>query len=432
MIVASGDDRLRASPHVNVLWLKWSFHFNHPRMTRLAMNAVRLLLLAIAAATLAVQSASAADLMTFWDVRQKGANSFNETPPGSAYFKALASTGATWVRLTFSKWKGERRDFLIGDADHYDGLKPKDLAQLRRTLDAAHAAGLKVVVVPLSLPGARWSQQNGGKFDDRLWSDRAFVNQAVRFWSDLASALKDHPAIAAYNIVNEPAPEKMAGLAENGPMRDLTAWQAEHAGSTRDLSTFYERIIAAIRAVDSATPVMVDGGYYANARSLAAWPKRLSDDRVLYAIHMYEPYAATSAPNLKRDAPLRYPGVTTDYAGGEQTWDRTAVANHIGVAFDWAAAQGLKPTRIAVAEFGCMRLWLDCGAYLKDVMDAVDARGGHWAFYSFREEVWDGMDYELPDSLKPGRFYWLAENGKRDRLPRDGQLMRILEAGMKR
>ncbi|WP_198433051.1 cellulase family glycosylhydrolase [Burkholderia ubonensis] len=178
-------------------------------------------------------------------------------------------------------------------------------------------------------------------------------------------------------------------MLKNGPMRDLTAWQAEHAGSTRDLSTFYERIIAAIRAVDSATPVMVDGGYYANARSLAAWPKRLSDDHVLYAIHMYEPYAAASAPNLKRDAPLRYPGVTTDYAGGKQTWDRTAVANHIGVAFDWAAAQGLKPTRIAVAEFGCMRLWPDCGTHLKDVMDAVDAGDGYWAFYSFREEVWD-------------------------------------------
>ncbi|MXN73931.1 cellulase family glycosylhydrolase [Burkholderia sp. 4701] len=400
-------------------------------MIRLAMNVFRLLMLAVAAATLAAQSASAADLMTFWDVRQKGANSFNETPPGPAYFKALASTGATWVRLTFSKWNGEGRDFLIGDADHYDGLKSKDLAQLRRTLDAVQAAGLKAVVVLLSLPGARWSQQNGGTFDDRLWSDRAFVGQAVRFWSDLASALKDHPAIAAYNIVNEPAPEKTTGLAENGPMRDLAAWQDAHAGSTRDLSTFYERIIAAIRAVDPATPVMVDSGYHANSRSLAAWPKRLSDDRVLYAIHMYEPYAATSAPNSKRAAPLRYPGATTDYAGGKQSWDRTAVANHIGVAFDWAAAQGLKPTRIVVAEFGCMRLWPDCGTYLKDVMDAVDARGGHWAFYAFREDVWDGMDYELPASLKPGRFYWLVENGKGDRLPRDGQLMRILTTGMK-
>ena len=39
--------------------------------------------------------AAAADLMSFWDTQQKGANSFNKTPPDEAYFKALAATGAT-------------------------------------------------------------------------------------------------------------------------------------------------------------------------------------------------------------------------------------------------------------------------------------------------------------------------------------------------
>ncbi len=374
--------------------------------------------------------AVAADLMGFWDQSERGGNSFNEAPPGEEYFKALAATGATWVRLTFSKWKGEGRDFLIGDADRYEGLKAKDLATLRKVLDTAQAAKLKVVVVPLSLPGARWAQQNGGKFDDRLWSDPAFAEQAVRFWSDLAAALKDHPAIAAYNIVNEPAPEKTTGLAENGSSRDLAAWQAKQAGSPRDLTKLYERIVTAIRAVDPVTPVMVDSGYYANPRSLAAWPKPLSDDRVLYAFHMYEPYQATSVPNMKRKTPLRYPGVKTDYAGGTIAWDRDAVGAHIDTAFDWAQAQGLKPTRIVAAEFGCMRLWADCGTYLKDVMDAVDARGGHWAFYSFREDVWDGMDYELPASLKPGQFYWLSEQKKTDKLPRNGELMQLLKQRM--
>ncbi len=332
--------------------------------------------------------ASAADLMTFWDSPQKGGNSFNAGEPDAAYFEALATTGASWVRLTFSKWKGEGRDFLLGDADHYEGLPPNDLAKLKKTLDAAHAAGLKVVVTPLSLPGARWKQQNGGKFDDRLWSDPAFADQAVKFWGDLAGALKDHPAIAAYNLLNEPAPEKTTGLAENGAMADIQAWQQKNAGGTRDLPQLYARMIEAIRAVDPVTPVMVDGGYYANPRALAAWPKRLADDKVLYAFHMYEPYDATSAPNMKRETPLSYPGITTDYAGGKTTWDRKAVAQHIGTAFDWAKVQGLPPTRVVAAEFGCMRLWADCGTYLTDVMDAVEAKGGHWAFYSFREDEW--------------------------------------------
>lgn len=389
-------------------------------------------LLCLALAGAMPQAASAADLITFWDTPQKGGNSFNAREPDKAYFEALAATGATWVRLTFSKWKGEGRDFLIGDADAYKGLPAKDLAKLRTTLDAAHAAGLKVVVTPLSLPGARWKQQNNGKFDDRLWSDPAFADQAVTFWSDLAGALKDHPAIAAYNLLNEPAPEKTTDLAENGAMAEIRAWQKKNTDGTRDLPKLYTRLIEAIRIVDPVTPIMVDSGYYANPRSLAAWPKRLADDKVLYAFHMYEPYDATSAPNMKRKAPFRYPGVETDYAGGKMTWDRKAVADHIGAAFDWAKTQGLPPTRVVAAEFGCMRLWADCGTYLTDVMDAVEDKGGHWAFYSFREDEWEGMDYELPAKVKPGQFYWLSEEGKADKLPRDGKLMDLLKARMQK
>ena len=77
-----------------------------------------------------------------------------------------------------------------------------------------------------------------------------------------------------------------------------------------------------------------------------------------------------------------------------------------------------------------MRLWPDCATYLTDVIDAVEARGGHWAFYSFREDEWEGMDYELPNSVTPGRFYYLSEEGKADKLPRDGALMGVLRGRM--
>lgn len=387
-------------------------------------------LLFVLALLSSAQATRSADLMHFWDEPRKGGNSFNEAVPDQAYFDALAATGATWVRLTYSKWKGKGRDFLLGNADHYSGLAKEDLKTLRKALDAANAAGLKVVVAPLSLPGARWVQQNGGKFDDRLWSDEAYADQAVRFWTDLAVALKDHPAIAAYNIVNEPAPERKGGLAENASMQENLAWQKLQSGGPRDLRRFYEKVIAAIRKVDPVTPVMVDSGWYANPRMLATWNTAFNDERVLYAFHMYEPYEATSAPNMKRSVPLRYPGVETEYDGGKVSWDRTVVGEHIGAAFDWAASHGLKPTRVVAAEFGCMRLWADCATYLGDVTDAIQARGGHWAFYSFREDVWEGMDYELPKSVKPGQFYWLSEQGKADDLPRNGKLMNLLKAKM--
>jgi hypothetical protein len=172
------------------------------------MRSLRQLLLALVLAC-PPAGVPAADLMAFWEDVQRGANSFSRAPPDRTYFDALAATGATWVRLTFSKWDGSGRDFLLGDADAYAAIPARDLALLRQVLDDAHAAGLRVVVAPLSLPGARWIQQNGGRFDDRIWSDDEFQAQAALFWRDLAQALRDHPAIAAYNLVNEPA---LAGL----------------------------------------------------------------------------------------------------------------------------------------------------------------------------------------------------------------------------
>ncbi|MDC7675448.1 glycoside hydrolase family 5 protein [Asticcacaulis machinosus] len=378
--------------------------------------------------------AQAADLITFWDTPQHGGNSFNGAPPDQAYFNALSASGATWVRLTFSKWKpaGNNRDFLIGNADDYRGLSQPDLKTLTATLDRAHAAGLKVVIAPLSLPGSRWAQQTSdGKYDNRLWQEAAFQHQATQFWVDLATALKDHPAVAAYNLINEPVPEFKAGLPEHSDQAVMIDWYARQQGTLYDLPAFYDRVITAIRAVDPATPVMVDSGWYANARSFDYWPSALNDTRVLYAFHMYEPYEATSAPNMKRNIPHRYPGANLQHGPRKKLWDKTAVKAHIDAPYAWAAARSIAKNRIVAGEFGCMRQWTDCAIYLEDVLSILDGHKAHWAFYSFREDVWDGMDYELNPAVKSGQFYWLMEQGKGDQLKRDGPLFEIIRKRLK-
>ena len=103
-------------------------------------------------------TAQAADLIGFWDTPQRGGNSFNRLPPEQAYYQALRDYGASWVRVSYDKWKPAQRDFLLGSADAYQGLVEADLATLKANLDRAHAAGLKVVIAPLSLPGMRWAQ----------------------------------------------------------------------------------------------------------------------------------------------------------------------------------------------------------------------------------------------------------------------------------
>ncbi len=375
-------------------------------MRRASLAIVSFLLVACSAPS------SAADLMGFWDTPRHGANCFNEAPPEAAYFRALRGYGATWVRVTFSKWKSRtgQRDFLFGNLNDYRALVPQDLAVLREVLDHAHSAGLKVVLTPLELPGARWVQLNDGKFDDRLWSDASFAPRAAAFWRDLAAALADHPAIAAYNLVNEPVPEKRGGLAEHAAQDTMKSWYARARGTPRDLPALYERIIEALRESDALTPVMLDAGFYAAADGFAYWPGPVKDPRVLYAYHMYEPWSATSAPNMKRERPWRYPG-KVPFGEGESRWDAARVAAYLRQPLDWARAHGVPAKRLVASEFGCMRRWPDCPRYLEDVLTALDESGLHWAFYSFRE-AWDGMDYELGTRRLPAEYWRAVEQGR--------------------
>ena len=377
---------------------------------------MRRLLLACLLGTAPLSPAFSADLIDFWNTPQRGSNCFNEAPPGAEYFRALRGYGATWVRLTFSKWKSRERDFLFGSLDDYRGLVPDDLATLRRVLDDAHAAGLKVVLTPLSLPGSRWIQQNGNQFDDRLWSDKRFWRQSAAFWRDLAVELKDHPAIAAYNLVNEPVPERKGGLEEHSDAATQLEWYAKARGTTRDLPAFYESLIAAVRAADATTPIMLDGGFYAAADGWTYWPAPLKDSRLLYAHHMYEPWEATSTPNMKRKTPYRYPGVAP-LGGKAVAWDAARIEAYLQQPIDWARKHGVPKNRLVAAEFGCIRTWLDCPRYLDDVLTALEQDGLHWAFYSFRES-WDGMDYELGDKKLPWQYWEAQEKGRPYVLPR--------------
>lgn len=369
------------------------------------------------ALALATLPSEAADLIDFWDTPRHGGNSFNRLPPDQAYFEALKGYGATWVRLSYDKWKPERRDFLMGDADAYKGLVAADLARLKATLDNAHAAGLKVVIAPLSLPGMRWAQNNQGTFDDRLWQDKAYWAQAADFWRDLALALKGHPAVAAYNLINEPAPEMRGGLAEHAEPGRMRQWYAQAQGSARDLPAFYRQVVAAIREVDAVTPVMLDAGWYAAADAFGYWLAPLQDARVLYSVHMYEPYQATSAPNMARKQPIPYPG-PAPFGGKREHWGAERVAEYLQQPLAWVDAMKIPRSRLVVGEFGCMRQLAGCKQYLEDVLTVLDQNKLHWAFYSFREDNWDGMDYELGSAKVPWRYWQAIDKGEPDPLVR--------------
>jgi endoglucanase len=220
--------------------------------------------------------------MTYWDYPRQGAN-LPDAPVFQTDLLKAKSEGIRLLRLAPNAWLSMQRDFLLANADEFMRLTPADLERLLAVLHEAGSLGLQVVVTTRSLPGARWSEQNLGIDDRRIWSDDSHLKQAEEFWRRLAIALKGHPAVAAYDLLSDPHPERRDGFFDpDGP--GVEAWMKETAGTAADLDRFYRRLVGAIRAVDTETPIIVESGFYASPKAFR-YLKPLADDKVLYSFH---------------------------------------------------------------------------------------------------------------------------------------------------
>lgn len=347
--------------------------------------------IAIIALGLATQLIEANPKLAFWDEQRKGANGGAED--GSPeWFEAAHTTGIEYIRLSPTSMKSDSRDFLMGDADAFFGIPERDLEMLVEVLDLADEAGIKIVLTTFSLPGRRWRQHNDMEFDFRLWNDHAFQDQAMAFWQELAFELKDHPAIVGYNIVNEPHPEREAGF-EADKADGFEQWLRNNEGGIADLNRFYVQMFAAIRSVDSLTPIIVDSRFHANPAGFATL-KPIEDEAVLYSFHYYEPWIFTTfRVNKGRFA---YPDRMPIGQGDEtESWTIENIALRMKPVRDWADKHGIPANRIHFAEFGCGRKVEGAQQYLSDVISLANKENWHWAFYSFRAGGWDSMNYEL-------------------------------------
>lgn len=359
-------------------------------------------MLGVLAAAGLVPAAAAASI-EYWDRQRIGANCFNQVP-AREWFAAAAGANIRLVRLVWDKWEGRHRDFLLGNADDYRGLVEEDFAELRRVLDTAESFGIRVVITPLSLPGSRFRQNHGGKRDPRLWTDPSYLPQAARFWKDLSARLKGHPAVAAYDLLNEPHPEWFHGKRSfwDGGFAE---WHRKVKDTAGDLNRFNRTLVAAIREVDRETPVVVEAGLYATPWAFD-YLEPLADDKILYSFHMYEPYEYTT--RRINQGRYRYPGkVLIGDLGETRPFDAEALRAFLDPVRRWAGTHRIAANRIFAGEFGCDRKAAGAARYLGDLIAIFNREQWHWAFYAYREDAWEGMDYEL-GAGDPGALYWEA------------------------
>jgi hypothetical protein len=363
----------------------------------------------VALAVLLAAPAAFGEALRFWDQKRKGANCQNRRVPRE-YWQAAAAAGLEFVRLLPDGMPSRSRDFLIGNADRFTALDEADLKTLMTALDEAQTAGVKVVLAPISLPGARWKQLNGDKDDARLWKDAAFQDQAAAFWRTLAGRLRGHRALVAYNPLNEPHPERAFGF-DDALGEGFRAWRAKIKDTPADLDAFNRRIVAAIREVDPEMPILLDGWAYASPLGLAEL-QPIAGDGILYAFHFYDPWDYTTfRVNQGRYAyPDRLPGAS----GASGPWSKDSFRGRIAPVARWAQQHGVPRTRIVAAEFGVDRRVSGAAAYLADLVSVLNEGGWHWAFYAFRNDGdWTGLDYEIGEGKDDPRI-WDAEKRGED------------------
>jgi endoglucanase len=375
----------------------------------------------------------------YWNIQRKGANYFNRKPDPN-WFVAAKQTGIQFVRVAADKWKSQGRDFLIGDADAFKEIPAADFEVLKNTLDEAKNHNIKVVLTFLSLPGSRWRQNNQGNDDLRIWEQKEYLQQTVLFWKNLANKLKDHPAVAGYNILNEPHPECLFGIDDYRNI-NFDDWYASVKNSLADLNLFYKDIVKAIREVDSFTPIIVDTGLYATPWAIS-YLDPIQDEKIIYSFHMYEPYAYTT--RKVNQGRFTYPGnVPTmiaeafaeklDSNAALTLWNSKALEQFLLPVALWQKKYNVPASRMLVGEFGCDRMSKGSAEYLENLIAIFNDRHWHWAFYSFREDCWDCMDYELgPDKL-PWKYWEAAEQGLNlDEFRKDNPLFDVIKKDLLR
>jgi hypothetical protein len=345
---------------------------------------------------------------TFWSQQRKGANGGGGASP-VAWFQAAGELGLEFVRLSPATWPAENRDFLLGDADDYVGIAPTDFKKLVQVLDIAHRHDVKIVLTMFSLPGARWAQHNDNEFDYRLWTEERFQQQATAFWQELARRLKSHPAIVAYNPLNEPHPARRDGF-EGGNTEGFDEWLQKNRGTPADLNRFNRRMVNAIREVDPHTPILLDCWFHAAPEGFDYF-EPVKDKRILYSFHFYTPWNYTTyRVNQGR---YSYPkAMPVGWAENTRSWTSADLRRCVQPVVEWANRFNIGPEAIVAGEFGCDRRVGGAREYLSELVDLFNDHQWHWAFYSFRAADWDGMDYELGVEKLDWKYWQGREEGK--------------------
>ncbi|MCP5074570.1 MAG: glycoside hydrolase family 5 protein [Rhodobacteraceae bacterium] len=170
------------------------------------------------------------------------------------------------------------------------------------------------LILDLHVPiGGFWLAPNSPDADYSLWTDPALRQNNIDLWRLIAERYRDRPAIAAYELLNEPVTDDTTG----DQWRDLAA-----------------DLVKAVREMDQNHLIVIGALYGTNRRYTAResdYQFLVDDDNVVYDFHFYQPLEFTHQNAPWVDRPLGdggvYPDFRTPIPTGNQVWALNSQAN---------------------------------------------------------------------------------------------------------
>ncbi|ACA16015.1 glycoside hydrolase family 5 [Methylobacterium sp. 4-46] len=263
----------------------------------------------------------------------------------------LAGTGANVVRKFLNLHRAVKSDEYVVDA--------QQLVELDRLVTFALNHKFKVVVTFEPLPN---------QFAQEFWDNSSLKDSIVDAWRQIAKRYEHSPAIAAYDLINEPITKR--------PWDD---------GGQEEWLNFATKIVAAIREIDPKRVVVFEPSPGGLPFGFSAVHRLIPFSNIVYSAHVYQPHQLTHQGLYSYKMPYSYPGI----------WNKSDLFALLAPVKDFAKRHDVN---IYIGEFSAVRWAPGCSAerYVSDAMSIFEAEKWSWSYHAWRE--YQGWDLELPES----------------------------------
>jgi endoglucanase len=275
---------------------------------------------------------------------------------GEADIEFLATLGVNTVRLPFNYRHFESESAPL---QHLES----GFARLSRAVEWCGRHGLYAILDLHALPGWQnpdWHSDNGSR-QALFWQSRQYQDRFVALWEELARRFAGNPAVAGYNVMNEPVTGAPRG-------RFVHDYRSDWA----PLNAIYRRVVGAIRAIDPDHIIFLEGDLYSTRFSGLEAPFA---DNLVYSSHNY---------NSGGFGPGAYPGTI----GGER-WD-AARQQQVFEQSEGARFSREHGVPLWVGEFGSV--YNGAPEEVPDRLRALDdqlgvfvANGAHWTAWTYKD-----------------------------------------------